>query len=110
MKRTGACLRCGACCESVVIALFQEEDANAAEKRSAQDFLEWASAHEGVTWGSPEPGVAEIRFAGPCRHLGRDEEGKATCAIYDRRFDMCRRFPEKPAKRCKGFKFEEERC
>lgn len=105
MRRTGKCLRCGECCKTVVIELFNDEEASPDERSRAEDFLAWAAAHKGIRI-QRDGDRAEMVMEAPCQFLGFDSRGLATCSKYKDRFGMCRRFPEKPAARCKGFRFE----
>lgn len=97
------CIRCGNSCRSVYLwqgplDQFKERDTKRwVEYHDLQTFT--AKAPDGrLYWG--------VKLAQPCRFLITAEDGKAGCAIYDRRPYVCRIYrgvnPDGPQPGC-GF-------
>jgi len=78
------------------------------ERKSAEDFLRWASLHEGVIVRWVDKDNAEVGFNSPCKHLKFDSDGKALCEIYEERPEICRVFPASPNINCPGFRFSDD--
>ena len=108
LKRVGECQRCGHCCKGVFLNFGMGHAANEKEREAAQDFLRWASFHEDVTVKWIDEDTAEVAYNSPCRHLIFVEDGKAGCAVYEDRPEICRNFPEGPTPHCPGFRFVED--
>lgn len=108
LKRVGSCLRCGHCCKGVFLNFGMGHAATEEERKSAEDFLLWASLHEGVIVKRIDEDNAEVGMEAPCRHLLLDEDGKAGCSIYEDRPKICREFPAGPTPNCPGFRFVED--
>lgn len=105
MTREGECLRCGKCCQSVYLTVTLAENATEEERKKNDDVLTWASLHEDVVVQKVDEHTNLVGMDRPCRFLAFDDEGKATCLMYENRPEICRRFPEKPTEHCKGFRF-----
>lgn len=81
---------------------------NEGERRAADDFLRWASFHEGVIVRRVDEDSAEVGLEAPCKHLTFDEKGNAGCSIYEGdRPEICKAFPAGPTPNCPGFRFVE---
>jgi hypothetical protein len=74
--------RCGVCCKHFYIGL-RKEDAADADFRQAMEM-------RNIPVVSMFGGVAVIKA--PCENLMYDAEGKACCAIYDKRPHYCRSY------------------
>lgn len=100
-KRTGSCLQCGKCCNSVITTLKYCPELD--------DYLRWLSYHAGVTvHHHEEAGTVSVKFANKCRCL-HFRSGKAECNYYhSNRPKICRDFPTNPdaGSFCKGYTFE----
>lgn len=77
------------------------------ERNSAEDFLRWAGFHEGVVVRRIDKDNVEIGYNSPCKHLKFDEQGKASCGVYEDRPNICRVFPASPNVNCPGFRFSD---
>ena len=102
MKRKGECGRCGTCCRTVGLKVTVEEG-----NERGIDFLNFASLHQDVQVNGLGGGVFELLFRSPCRFL-QEGPGGFSCAFYENRPDICKRFPEEANPNCPGFTFEED--
>ncbi|MBX3466307.1 MAG: YkgJ family cysteine cluster protein [Planctomycetes bacterium] len=97
------CIRCGNSCRSVYLwqgplDLFKERDTK-----------KWVEYHDLATFTAKGPDGKTywgVKLDQPCRHLITADDGKAACAIYDRRPYLCRIYkgvnPDGPQAGC-GF-------
>lgn len=99
-ERTGECLRCGKCCNTIVTTMQYRPE--------IRDYLEWLSLHQGVIVKHDRgTGVVWIEFKNKCRHL-KFKRDKALCKTYDDRPKICRDFPLDPVvgRNCKKYVFK----
>ena len=107
-KRVGSCLRCGHCCKAVYLNFGMGHASTEKERVVAKDFLRWAALHEGVIVRWIDEDTAEVGYNTPCKRLEFNEDSKSSCAIYEDRPEICRRYPDVENPNCPGFKFVED--
>ena len=83
-----SCIQCGQCCTTAQISIIVSED------------LAHYYSNFGVETFGDGKGNLVCRFRVPtvCKHLLRDKKGKASCAIYENRPQICRDYPMKNSK------------
>jgi Fe-S-cluster containining protein len=83
------CLRCGRCCREVFFLI----DSSYTEE--GLDHLEWARYH-GLKISFRENNEGKrmwgIELDTPCIHLKEEASGKASCAVYNSRPQICRNY------------------
>lgn len=103
LTRKGKCLNCGNCCRAFVHRLTIDPQG----LEEAEDYIKYLSYRKDIKIHRINRFVVEVEFLHPCEFLVMEGE-KSSCKIYKTRPQICKRFPESPAKLCKGFIFVEE--
>lgn len=77
-----SCQRCGKCCTYVVL-IFKNH-------RQGDDFGNWLG-HHGWEIGQQEDGMT-LTIQQPCLQLQHDQNGLASCGIYQDRPQTCKEY------------------
>lgn len=83
------CLRCGQCCTSASVALF-----NVPIEHDVRELGKWLEHHhcQQEKVSTPMGDVLGIRIPLMCKHITYDHDGIATCEIYEDRPHICKEF------------------
>lgn len=101
-KKTGSCKQCGNCCRDFILDV---QIGNVTDFEFT-DYLHWINCHQNVQASVKnfKTRTVELQIKNRCKYLVDEGDGRFSCAIQDRKPEICKRYPEEDYSEETGWK------